>query len=398
MAEQVARKVLHLSGKDLPGTLSEFCALLAESGARLVHLSQSSVHGCLVINAEILEGNSSAEGKSATFAKARNMHFDITRLTEAEPGARGCGVWVTVLGDLSSAFAISTIGHTLREAGLVLTRVESIGDGRLVGVQILAESDTTLGNRELSTLRSTLLGLCQTLKVDLAVQRDDVYRTSKRLLCMDVDSTFVKGEFIDELAELAGKKAEVAEITARAMRGELDFEQALRERVKLLQGLPMSRAQELCDRFELSPGAEELVRTVKQLGMRVGLVSGGFDFFVEMLKDRFGLDFAFANELEVENDVLTGKVTGTIVDSKRKAQVLRDMAHVFGVRLEQTVAAGDGANDIEMLKTAGLGIAYQAKPRLQEVADTRFNESDRLDTLLYLMGFDAAKIVRECSR
>jgi phosphoserine phosphatase len=398
MAEQMARKVLHLSGKDIPGTLSDFCALLAESGARLVHLSQSSVHGCLVVNAEILEGNSTAEMKSSSFAKARNMHFDITRLAETEPAARGCGVWVTVLGDLSSAHAIATVGGTLREAGLILTRVESIGDGRLVGVQILAESDTTLANRELSALRSTLLGLCQALKVDLAVQRDDVYRTSKRLLCMDVDSTFVKGEFIDELAELAGVKAEVAEITARAMRGELDFEQALRERVKLLRGLPMSRARELCDRFELSPGAEELVRTVKQLGMRVGLVSGGFDFFVEMLKDRFELDFAFANELEVENEVLTGNVTGTIVDSKRKAQVLKDMAHVFGIRLEQTVAAGDGANDIEMLKAAGLGIAYQAKPRLQEIADTRFNESDRLDTLLYLMGFDAAKIVRECSR
>ena len=398
MAEQVARKVLHLSGKDIPGTLSDFCALLHGSGARLVHLSQSSVHGCLVINAEILEGNSAAEEKSAAFAKARKMHFDITRLAELTPGPRGCGVWVTVLGDLSNAEAIATVGGTLRAAGLILTRVDSIGDGRLTGVQILAESEAAISGSELGSLRAKLLGLCQDLKVDLAVQRDDVYRTSKRLLCMDVDSTFVKGEFIDELAELAGVKSEVAKITARAMRGELDFEQALRARVKLLQGLPMSRARELCDRFELSPGAEELVRTVKQLGMRVGLVSGGFDFFVEMLKQRFGLDFAFANELEVENEVLTGNVTGTIVDSKRKAQVLKDMSHVFGIRLEQTVAAGDGANDIEMLKAAGLGIAYQAKPRLQEIADTRFNESDRLDTLLYLMGFDATKIVRECSR
>lgn len=398
MAEQMARKVLHLSGKDIPGTLSDFCALVADSGAHLVHLSQSSVHGCLVINAEILEGVNTAEENSSAFAAARKMHFDITRLAEVPPGARGCGIWVTVLGDLSSARAIATVGSTLRKAGLTLSRVESIGEGRLLGVQLLAQFDGPISERELAALRATLLGLCQELNVDLAVQRDDVYRTSKRLLCMDVDSTFVRGEFIDELAELAGVKAEVAEITARAMRGELDFEQALRARVKLLRGLPMTRARELCGRFELSPGAEELVRTVKQLGMRVGLVSGGFDFFVEMLKERFGLDFAFANELEVENDMLTGNVTGTIVDSKRKAQVLKDMSHVYGIRLAQTVAAGDGANDIEMLKAAGLGIAYQAKARLQEVADTRFNVSDRLDTLLYLMGFDATKIVGECSR
>ncbi len=398
MAEQVARKVLHLSGKDTPGTLTDFCSLISTSGARLVHLSQSSVHGCLVINAEILATDTKIEKSSAEFAKARGMHFDITRLSALTPSPRGCGVWVTVLGDLSSGLALGKVGSKLREAGLTLTRVDSIGDGRLMGVQILSEREETMPERELTALRSTLLGLCQELKVDLAVQRDDVYRTSKRLLCMDVDSTFVKGEFIDELAELVGVKDEVAEITARAMRGELDFEAALRARVKLLKGLPMSRARELCERYELTPGAGELVRTVKQLGMRVGLVSGGFDFFVETLKDRFGLDFAFANELEVEDDVLTGNVTGTVVDSSRKAQVLKDMSHVFGIRLEQTVAAGDGANDIEMLKVAGLGIAYQAKPRLQEIADTRFNESDRLDTLLYLMGFDAQKIVGECSR
>src|SRR5690606_19866588 len=135
-----------------------------------------------------------------------------------------------------------------------------------------------------------------------------------------------------------------------------------------------SRAQELCSRFELTPGAGELVRMVKQLGMRVGLVSGGFDFFVAILKERYGLDFAFANELEVDDQgLLTGEVIGTIVDPARKAQVLRDMAHVFGIRMEQTIAAGDGANDIQMLQTAGLGIAYQAKPRLREVAHTQFN-------------------------
>ena len=265
----------------------------------------------------------------------------------------------------------------------------------MVGVHLLATKDR-ITHEDLQTVRRELLLKCESLQVDVAVQRDDVYRTSKRLLCMDVDSTFVKGEFIDELAEMCGVKEQVAQITARAMRGELDFEQALRERVKLLKGLPMSRALELCERFELTPGADELVRTAQRLGMRVGLVSGGFDFFVGRLKTQFGLDFAFANELGVEEGRLTGEVVGTVVDSRRKAQILKDMAHVFGIRLEQTIAAGDGANDILMLQAAGLGIAYQAKPRLVEVAGTRFSQNDRLDTLFYLMGFDARKLVRTC--
>jgi phosphoserine phosphatase len=226
------------------------------------------------------------------------------------------------------------------------------------------------------------------LGVDLAVQKDDIFRRTKRLVCMDVDSTFVKGEFIDELAELVGVKEQVAAITARAMRGEIDFKGALTERVKLLEGLPFERAQSLIDRFELTPGADLWVKKLQSLGFKIGLVSGGFTFFVDVLKQRFGLDFAFANELEVEGGKLTGRVRGAIVDSERKAQVLKDMAQVYSCRLEQSVAIGDGANDILMLQTAGLGIAFRAKPKLQEVASFSLNHNERLDTLLYLMGWN----------
>jgi phosphoserine phosphatase len=205
---------------------------------------------------------------------------------------------------------------------------------------------------------------------------------------MDVDSTFVKGEFIDELADLAGCKPQVAEITERAMRGELDFKQALAERVKLLEGLSLERAMTLLDRIELTPGADRLVRALRGLGFRIGLVSGGFTVFVDELKRRYGLDFAFANELEIQDGKLSGRVRGTIVDGERKAQVLKDMAQVYNCRLEQTVAIGDGANDVLMLQTAGLGIAFRAKPKLQEVADMSLNHHERLDTLLYLMGMN----------
>ncbi len=394
-AEAPRRQVLHLTGRDTPGTVTGFCALLAECGTQLLHLGQSSVHDCLSLNVEIEGGAPETLEKAREFAASRKLMLETTDLPQTTSRELGCSIWVTVLGDVSNGLAISGICEVLRDESLAIRRVDSIGRQKLVGVNILANAPT-LSDPELRRIRQKLLTRGQDLSVDLAVQRDDVYRTSKRLLCMDVDSTFVKGEFIDELAELAGVKAQVAEITASAMRGELDFEASLRARVSLLKGLPMSRAQELCDRFELSPGAADLVRTVKRLGMRVGLVSGGFDFFVEQLKERFGLDFTFANELEVEDGVLTGRVIGTVVDSARKAQVLKDMSHVFGIRPEQTIAAGDGANDIEMIQAAGLGIAYQAKPRLQEVADTRFNQHDRLDTLLYLMGYDAELIVGAC--
>jgi phosphoserine phosphatase len=390
------RRVLHLSGKATDGVVTDFCELIAQNQGQLLHLSQCSVHGCLTLNAELNGQNDELLSAVRNYAMERGLHLEATNLDAPQVPSFECGIWVTVLGRVSGGQAIAHVTRCLRSYGFSLSKVETVGATRMVGVHLLA-TKRNLSDDEILEVRQALLEGSSEWKVDLAVQRDDVYRASKRLLCMDVDSTFVKGEFIDELAELIGVKAEVAEITAQAMRGELDFEAALRKRVALLEGLEMSRARELCDRFELTPGAGELVRTVKQLGMKVGLVSGGFDFFVESLRRKFGLDFAFANELEVKDGKLTGRVTGTIVDSRRKAQVLKDMAHVFDVRVQQTVAAGDGANDIEMLKAAGLGIAYQAKARLQQVADTRLNQNDRLDALLYLMGFDAHQLVGACA-
>ncbi len=397
-AETRARKVLHLSGKDPQGVLPEFCALLSSEGAELVHLSQSSVHECLVVTAEVLCEGPQLSEKASAFAKDLGLHLEVTELPHPQETVPECGLWITALGTLSSGEALSQIASTVRKSGLRIARVDSISGEGLLGINLLASRKEPISRSDFATLRELLLKLAPALSVDLAVQRDDVYRTSKRLLCMDVDSTFVKGEFIDELADLCGVKAEVAAITDRAMRGELDFEASLRERVRLLKGLSTEKTRALCDHFELTPGADDLVRVVKSLGMKVGLVSGGFDFFVEFLRRRFGLDFAFANELGVEGGVLSGEVLGTVVDSHRKAQILKDMAHVFDIQLAQTVAAGDGANDIEMLKVAGLGIAFQAKPRLQEVADTSFNYSDRLDPLLYLMGFDARKLSAVCGQ
>jgi len=397
--QHTARKAFHLSGRDTLGITSQFCRMSATHQVRFLHLSQTRIHGYLSVNAELEIPRAKVEAlltELTTWVGGHGLHLAVTDLPDSYETKEQCGLYVTVLGDERTGSALPDIIDTLHAQGFLTTKTETIGDHAMVGVHLTATKDR-ISKAELSTIRKALLSQCAQLRVDIAVQRDDVYRTSKRLLCMDVDSTFVKGEFIDELAEMCGVKEQVAAITAQAMRGELDFEQALRQRVQLLKGLPVSKVLSLCDRFELSPGADDLVRTAKHLGMRVGLVSGGFTLFVERLKRQFGLDFAFANELEVEQGVLTGNVLGTVVDSERKAQILRDMAQVYDVHLEQTIAAGDGANDMLMLQTAGLGIAYQAKPRLVEVAGTYFNQTDRLDTLFYLMGFDTKKLVRTCS-
>lgn len=397
-ASPTLRKAFHLSGQDSSGITSAFCRLCSTYNVRFLHLSQMLVHGCLSVNAELeilVPDDPQLVAEVKAWAHAAAFHLVITELPSSYDTRPKCGLITTVLGKEHTGAALPEIIETLKAHQLVMCRMETIGDQSMVGVQLLATKDT-ISREEFHAVRRSLLEKCDALNVDIAVQRDDIYRTSKRLLCMDVDSTFVKGEFIDELADMCGVKSQVAEITARAMRGELDFEASLRSRVGLLKGLPMARALELCERFELTPGADDLVRMAKRLGMRVGLVSGGFDFFVSRLKKQFDLDFAFANELEVSDGYLTGNVIGTVVDSARKAQLLKDMAHVFGISLAQTIAAGDGANDILMLQTAGLGIAYQAKPRLAEVAGSRFSMNDRLDTLFYLMGFDSKKLIGEC--
>jgi len=387
------RIVVYLTGGATDPVLSAFAAALADTPARLIRLLQNRLEAGVVVGAVLDTGERAAvESALAEFASQHGLTLVVQPSTaESQPTDHCFRACITLLGSLGDGQGLAEVTRRLTQADFVIDEVRSLGREALVGIELSASRSSAPEAQAYAALRSGLLGQGPILGLDIAVQRDDFYRRSRRLLCMDVDSTFVKGEFIDDLAEIVGIKAEVADITARAMRGELDFSASLRARVKLLRGLPMTRVKEVCDRFELNPGAGELVQTVRQLGLRVGLVSGGFTFFVEMLKERFGLDFAFANELEIENGKLTGEVVGSIIDGQRKAQLLKDMAHVFNVRMEQTIAVGDGANDIQMLQAAGLGIAYQAKPKLKEVADLALSHHTRLDTLLYLMGFDAAE-------
>jgi phosphoserine phosphatase len=389
------RIVFHVAGPDRPGVTARLAEIVAEENAQLVDIGQSVLHGYLTLSAIVdTPPSSNALRKILFFASELGLRLEVSAFeprAEKRSLERPPGLCVTVLGALADGNAVAAITRAMADRSMNILEIRSLSDQELDGLELIADLPAAgnLANLDLAELRGEFLALGAELGIDLAVQRDDIYRRNKRLVVMDVDSTFVKGEFIDELAGLVGVKEQVSAITARAMRGEIDFKTALSERVRLLEGLGMDRARELASRFELTPGAERFVHILKSLGFRVGLVSGGFDFFVEPLKQRFGLDFAFSNELEAKNGVLTGRVQGSIVDSERKCQVLRDMAKVYGCRLEQTVAIGDGANDMLMLKAAGLGIAFRAKPKLQEVADMSLNHHERLDTLLFLMGFHA---------
>jgi phosphoserine phosphatase len=392
--EHPDRLVLHIAGADRTGVTARLTEIIAQEDAALINIGQSVLNGYLMLSAVVdLPKNSYALRKILFSVADLGLRLEVMpfkHAAEATEVAEASALAVTLLGPLSTGKATAEITRFLAERHMNIREIRSLSDVELNGLELIADlpPGTDLKPVELAALRGELLRLGMQLGVDLAVQKDDIFRRTKRLVCMDVDSTFVKGEFIDELAELVGVKEQVAAITARAMRGEIDFKGALTERVKLLEGLPFERARSLIDKFELTPGAEQWVKKLQTLGYRIGLVSGGFTFFVDVLKQRFGLDFAFANELEVEGGKLTGRVRGAIVDGERKAQVLKDMAQVYSCRLEQSIAIGDGANDILMLQTAGLGIAFRAKPKLQEVASFSLNHHERLDTLLYLMGWN----------
>ncbi|MDX2052696.1 MAG: phosphoserine phosphatase SerB [Polyangiaceae bacterium] len=390
------RIALHVAGNDRTGVTATIARVIAEENAHLLSLGQSVLHDYLMMSAIIeVAPESDVVAKLRTAVGKLGLRLESNTLPSAEPAAGAVeSLCVTLLGSLSDAASVASVSEFLAARGVNIREMRALSEGELRVLEMIVDLPlkSATVTESLAELRSDLLRLGMTLSADLAVQKDDVFRRNKRLVCMDVDSTFVKGECIDELAELVGKKAEVEAITARAMRGELDFRAALAERVLLLKGLPLERARALSDKIELTPGAANFVEKLKSLGFRVGLVSGGFTFFVDELKQRFGLDFAFSNQLEVVDGKLTGQVTGPIIDAQRKAEILKEMAELHQLRLEQTVAVGDGANDMLMLQTAGLGIAFHAKPKLQTVADMSLNHHERLDTLLYLMGYNSREL------
>jgi phosphoserine phosphatase len=372
-----------LTGRDRPGVTSRLFTALAAHQVTVVDVEQVVIRGRLVLGV-LLACTSSPDltaihQQVTRLAADMGMEAEIT-LGSGEPPARAPGrLHVTVLGMPLLPSVIASIAGRIAASGANIDRIDRLARRPVTCI----EFDVT--GADPAGLRAALAQESVDLGVDIAVQRGGLHRRAMRLVVMDVDSTLLRDEAIDLLAARAGVQADVAALTAAAMRGEVDFARALRQRVALLAGLDARIIDELLDDLRLTPGARTLIRTLKRLGYRCGVVSGGFTQFTERLTEQLGLDFAKANTLEVANGKLTGRVLGEVIDRAGKEHALREFAAQAGVPLSQTVAVGDGANDLDMISAAGLGIAFNAKPAVRSAADTSVSVP-QLDVILYLLG------------
>ncbi|MFC6145870.1 phosphoserine phosphatase SerB [Corynebacterium nasicanis] len=385
--------VITLTGRDRPGVTAAFFRVLSAHNVQLLDVEQSQFRGYLnlaaYVGVESARADLLREGLVETlrgYGQAVSVDLASDNLSSSP---RSTHVAV-VLGNPVTASDVSAIGQTLANYGANIDRIRGIADYPITGLEIMI----TIANPEPGggkAMRKALAELTTQLGVDIAIERAGLLRRSKRLVCFDCDSTLITGEVIEMLAAHAGKEAEVAEVTERAMRGELDFEESLRERVATLQGLDASVIDAVAKDIVLTPGARTTIRTLHKMGYRTAVVSGGFIQVLEDLAADLELDYVRANTLEIVDGKLTGRVTGEIVDRARKAELLREFAEDSGLQMYQTVAVGDGANDIDMLSAAGLGIAFNAKPALREIADTSVNHPF-LDEVLHILGVPREEI------
>ncbi|OXM61455.1 MULTISPECIES: phosphoserine phosphatase SerB [Amycolatopsis] len=385
------------TGPDKPGVTSVLFAALTRHGVEMLDVEQVVIRGRLTLGvlvavADDPEGlQESVEQAMATVA----MHVDVRVGDEIgedpfAPARQGSTHVAVILGRPLTARAFTDFAGRLAALGANIDAIRRIADYPVTGLEVhlsVAE-DTEQADTE---LRAAVADVASAGGVDIAIERGGLARRAKRLIVFDVDSTLIQGEVIEMLAAHAGVEPKVREITEAAMRGELNFTESLERRVGLLAGLPESVLDEVGEQIQLTPGARTTVRTLKRLGFRCGVVSGGFTRIIQPIADQLGLDFVAANELEVVGGKLTGRVVGEIIDRAGKATALRRFADHYGIPLAQCVAVGDGANDIDMLKAAGMGVAFNAKPALREVADTALSHP-YLDAVLFVLGVSRAEV------
>jgi phosphoserine phosphatase len=293
-----------------------------------------------------------------------------------------------MLGRSITAIQLARVSRIIASHGMNIERIDRLSaelSPRAAGANACVELALSGDGSREAHMRAEFLGVAQELSIDIAFQRESIFRRNRRLFAFDMDSTLIQGEVIDELAKMAGVGEQVARITEAAMRGELNFDESFARRVGQLKGLPADRVYGLLDTIPLAEGAERLVRTLKLLGYKTAILSGGFMFFARSLQERLGIDYVHSNELEISGGAVTGRVIPPIVNGERKAALLAEIAECEGFSLEQVVAVGDGANDIPMLNLAGMGIAYRAKALVRRSADHAIS-SLGLDGLLYLIG------------
>ena len=390
--------LITVTGPDRPGVSSVLFAALTRHGVDLVDVEQVVVRGQLTLGALVVAHHDPERLQEVVEQAMASISMQVQTSLEADddPAARRHSTHVVVvIGRPITARAFGAIARELADVGANIDSIRRVADYPVTGLELMVSPAPGRGSEDYppGTLRKRLVDVARTAGVDVAVERAGLARRSKRLIVFDVDSTLVQGEVIEMLAARAGAEAQVRAVTEAAMRGELDFGESLRQRVATLEGLPASVLDEVAGLLELTPGARTTIRTLKRLGFRCGVVSGGFTRVIAGLAADLGLDFVAANDLEIVEGRLTGRVVGEIVDRPGKAVALTRFAREAGVPLEQCVAVGDGANDIDMLTTAGLGIAFNAKPALREVADTALS-LPYLDVVLFVLGITRDEVER----
>lgn len=375
-----------VSGPDRPGVTSALLESASRGQLEVVDIEQVVLRGRLVLGFVLAGVRDEATVRGALHARATELGMDIEiRSGQAEPPNRPGRSHVTVLAARLTPTAVAGIAGRIADLGANIDRIVRMARSPVTAVEL------EVSGVQPAALRAALAPQAASLGVDLAVQPAGLMRRAKHLVVMDVDSTLIQGEVIEMIAARAGCEEQVAAVTAAAMRGELDFAEALGQRVALLAGLDAAVLDEVRAGVKLAPGARTLVRTLKRLDHRVGIVSGGFTQVTDALAADLGLDYAAANTLEVIDGRLTGRLVGPVVDRAGKAAALRRFAADAGVALSQTVAIGDGANDLDMLALAGLGVAFNAKPIVRQAADTSVS-LPYLDSVLFLLGVTREEI------
>ena len=391
--------LINVSGRDKPGLTSEITGIMGRYDVRILDIGQAVIHDHLTwgILAEIPdEANAPPVIRDLLFRlHALDLQVRFAPISEADyqqwaAGRNRACYMVTLLARDIKAEHIARVSAITARHGLNIDNIT-----RLSARPSLNTADNSIACVEFSVrgtpgdlaqLRADFLHIAAELNVDIAFQEDTIFRRNRRLVVFDMDSTLIEAEVIDELAKEAGVGEQVAEITERAMQGELDFSQSFAERLALLKGLDENVLAGVASRLRLTEGAEHLIRSLKSLGYRTAILSGGFTYFARHLQQKLGIDYIYANELEIENGKVTGRVSGRIVDGQRKAELLLEIAERENVSREQIIAVGDGANDLPMLSQAGLGVAFRAKPLVKESARHSISTLG-LDAILYLIGF-----------
>lgn len=392
--------LIRITGQDRPGLTAAAMEILARYNARILDIGQADIHSTLSLGIliRIDELHSGQVMKELLFkAEELNVNIGFSPISDDEYESwvdhQGKNRYIlTVIGRTLSAKQIAAATKIIADQGLNIDFIRRM-TGRISikhpekNVRSCIEFSLRGNPKNRSLMQSKLMHLASEQEIDFSFQRDDMYRRMRRLICFDMDSTLIQTECIDELAMRAGVGDKVKAITERAMRGEIDFKESFTQRVSLLKGLDISVMKDIADHLPITEGADRLMSVLKRCGYKIAILSGGFTYFGEQLRRRYGIDYVYANELEIdENGKLTGRYIGDIVDGKRKAELLRLIAQVEQVNLAQTIAVGDGANDLPMISEAGLGIAFHAKPRVKATAQQSINNIG-LDGVLYFLGF-----------